>query len=157
MPDRSSTSPGRPARAVSLPVETDAVEATEALGRQIGTDLNSGDVLALYGDLGAGKTHFVKGICAAFGVPPEQVTSPTFTLVNEYDGAAFPIYHIDAYRLRSLDEFFELGYEEYLFGNGLCLIEWPEKVEPLLPPYTLRLRLTHLGGDRRRVDWLDEG
>jgi tRNA threonylcarbamoyladenosine biosynthesis protein TsaE len=108
--------------------------------------------VALYGDLGAGKTHLIKGICAALGVPEARVTSPTFTLVNEYAGDAFPIYHIDAYRIRHLDEFFELGYEDYFYGNGLCLIEWPEKVEPLLPAHTLRLQLTHLGGDRRLIE-----
>ncbi len=109
--------------------------------------------MALYGDLGTGKTHLVKGICTAYGVPEATVTSPTFTLVNEYAGEAFPIYHLDAYRIERLQEFFELGYEEYFFGDGLCLIEWPAHVEPLLPEHTLRLRLTHLGGNRRRIDF----
>ena len=135
-----------------LPVETSSVEETEALGRQLATHLGTGDVVALYGDLGTGKTHLVKGICAAYGVPEVAVTSPTFTLVNEYAGEAFPVYHLDAYRIERLQEFFELGYEEYFFGDGLCLIEWPAHVEPLLPEHTLCLRLTHLGGNRRRLE-----
>ena len=141
---------------VLLPTETDSTDATLALGRRLATHLEAGDVVALYGDLGAGKTHLVKGICAAHGVPVAAVTSPTFTLVNEYAGDAFSIYHLDAYRIERLQEFFELGYEEYFYGDGLCLIEWPAHVEPLLPEHTLRLRLTHLGGNRRRIDWEKE-
>ncbi len=135
-----------------LLAETDSPEATLAVGQQLAARLQPGDVVALYGDLGAGKTHLVKGICAAWGIPTEVVNSPTFTLVNVYDGRDFPVYHIDAYRLRHLDEFFELGYEDYFFGDGLCLIEWPERVEPLLPAHTQRLRLAHAGGTRRRIE-----
>ncbi len=134
-----------------LPAETPSAAATMALGRRLAAHLGPGDVVALYGDLGAGKTHLVKGICAALGVPEAAVTSPTFTLVNEYAGRDFPVYHLDAYRVRRIEEFFELGYEEYVYGEGLCLVEWPEKLEGLLPPHTLRLRLEHLGGDRRRI------
>lgn len=108
--------------------------------------------MALYGDLGAGKTHLVKGICAAAGIPRGAVTSPTFTLLHEYPGERYPIYHFDAYRIKRIEEFFELGYEDYFYGAGLCLVEWPEHVEALLPEYTLRLRLSHLGGDQRRID-----
>ena len=134
-----------------LPNETTSAAETEALGRRLARAFAPGDVVALYGDLGAGKTHLVKGIAAALGVPPMAVTSPTFTVVNEYAGADFPIYHLDAYRIEHLDELFELGYEDYFYGEGLCLIEWPEKVEPLLPPHTRRLRLTHAGHDRRHI------
>ncbi len=134
-----------------LPAETASPEETLALGRQLATTFEAGDVVALYGDLGAGKTHLVKGICAAFGLPPHIVSSPTFTLVNEYKTDAFPLYHIDAYRIKHVEEFFELGYEEYFYGDGLCLVEWPERVEALLPEHTLRLRLTHLGENRRRI------
>ncbi len=137
--------------ATLLPAETPSAAATMALGRRLAAHLGPGDVVALYGDLGAGKTHLVKGICAALGVPEAAVTSPTFTLVNEYAGRDFPVYHLDAYRVRRIEEFFELGYEEYVYGEGLCLVEWPEKLEGLLPPHTLRLRLEHLGGHLRRI------
>ncbi len=134
-----------------LPAETASAAETRALGARLAEALGPGLTVALFGDLGAGKTQLVKGIASAFGVPPETVNSPTFTLVNEYAGRDFPIYHIDAYRIRSVDEFFEFGYEDYFFGEGLCLIEWPERIAPLLPEDALRLRLTHLGGDRRRI------
>lgn len=140
-----------------FPAETASPEETMALGARLAARLQPGDVVALYGDLGAGKTHLVKGVCSAFGVPEAHVNSPTFTLVNEYSGNAFPIYHIDAYRIRRLDEFYELGYEDYFFGDGLCLVEWPERIEPLLPPATLRLRLSHQGESRRRVEEMVDG
>lgn len=134
-----------------LPVETAAPAETEALGGRLAGLLQPGDIVALYGDLGAGKTHLVRGICAALGISPEAVSSPTFTLVNAYEGGSCPVYHLDAYRIRHVDEFYEMGYEEYFFGDGLCLIEWPERVEALLPPDALRLRLRHLGADRREI------
>ncbi len=127
-----------------------------ALGERLAAHLEAGDVVALYGDLGAGKTHLVKGIARALGVPPETVSSPTFTIVHEYDGAV-PIYHMDAYRIERLDELYELGYEEYFYGEGICLVEWPARVEALLPDDAIRLRLTHLGGDRRRIESVREG
>ncbi|GIV57997.1 MAG: tRNA (adenosine(37)-N6)-threonylcarbamoyltransferase complex ATPase subunit type 1 TsaE [Bacteroidetes bacterium] len=137
--------------AALLPAETASPEETRALGTRLGAVLGPGDVVALYGDLGAGKTHLVKGIAAAHGVPGEAVSSPTFTLVNVYPGRTCPLYHLDAYRIRHLDELFEMGIDEYLYGDGLCLVEWPERLGPLLPEATLRLHLTHLGGDRRRI------
>ena len=136
-----------------LPAETSAPEETEALGAALAAALVPGDVLALYGDLGSGKTHLVKGLCTALGVPPEDVSSPTFALVHEYRGGDLPLYHIDAYRLETPDAFYELGYEDYVYGDGLCFVEWPERVDELLPAHALRLRLTHLGGNRRRIAW----
>jgi tRNA threonylcarbamoyladenosine biosynthesis protein TsaE len=124
---------------------------TRAIGGRLVDALGPGDVVALYGTLGAGKTQFVKGVCAALGIPEEQVHSPTFTLVNEYAGAAFPVYHFDAYRIERVNEFFELGYEEYFYGDGVCLIEWPERVEALLPEGTIRFHLVHLPGDKRQI------
>lgn len=127
-----------------------------ALGERLAAHLNPGDVVALYGDFGAGKTHLVKGIARALDVPPDAVHSPTFTIVHEYDGAV-PIYHMDAYRIEHPDELYELGYEEYFYGEGLCLIEWPARVEALLPDDALRLRLTHRGADRRLIEWMNGG
>jgi len=134
-----------------LPAETASPEETVALGRRLAERLAPGIVVALYGDLGAGKTHLAKGLCAGLGVAPDAVTSPTFTLVQEYAGR-LPVYHFDAYRIDRLAELYDLGYEEYFFGEGVTLVEWPERVEPLIPADALRLRLTHLGADRRQIE-----
>jgi tRNA threonylcarbamoyladenosine biosynthesis protein TsaE len=131
-----------------LPVETKSPAETRMLGRRLAPHLLSGDLVALYGNLGAGKTQLVKGICAGLGVPEDQVSSPTFTLVNEYNGSDFPIYHIDAYRIERIEEFFELGYEEYFYGDGLCIIEWPEHVASLLPLEAIRFMLRHTDAGR---------
>lgn len=134
-----------------LPAETASPAETVALGRRLAPRLQPGDVLALYGDLGAGKTHLVKGLCDGLGIAADAVSSPTFTIVNEYAGA-LPVYHFDAYRIERPDEFFELGYEAYFFGDGVTVIEWPERVEALIPEHAIRLRLSHAGEDRRRVE-----
>jgi tRNA threonylcarbamoyladenosine biosynthesis protein TsaE len=134
-----------------LPVDSSSPEATMDLGRRLGAHMQPGDIVALYGDLGAGKTHLVKGLCAAQGIDPAVVNSPTFTLVNEYDGRAFPLYHFDAYRLERIEQLYDIGYEDYFFGAGVCVIEWPERIEEALPPEAARLHLTHVGASRRRI------
>ncbi len=106
---------------------TSSFEESEALGKKIGNSLSAGDVLLLYGDLGAGKTTLVKGIASSFGIDPETVTSPTFVLVNEYVGTR-KIFHIDLYRLESSKEVSDIGIEEYFDKNGITIIEWPEKI-----------------------------
>ena len=108
---------------------------TIAVARGIARGLQRGDVLALCGDLGAGKTQFVKGIAAGLGYTGE-VTSPTFTLIHEYLGARVPLYHFDFYRLETETEALQLGLEEYLNGDGVCVIEWAEKFSALLPART---------------------
>lgn len=117
--------------------ETNAPEQTRALGRKIATELTEGAVLALVGDLGCGKTAFVKGVVDYFG-NGEDVTSPTFTLVNEYDGD-IPVYHFDVYRLEnpSVDECDWM--DDYLFGDGICLIEWADNIKEVLPENTIRV------------------
>ncbi len=135
----------------ALPLETESPEETSAFGAQLAALLQPGDVVALYGDLGAGKTHLAKGICGALGIPEAEVTSPTFTLINEYAGRCLTVYHFDAYRIRSEAEFYELGFEDYFYGDGICLVEWPERVASLLPEDCLRLRLSHGGDNRRRI------
>ncbi len=137
-----------------LPAETSSAAETEAVGARLAEYLEPQAIVALYGDLGAGKTHLVRGICTGLGVPPEAVSSPTFTIVNEYEGR-LPVYHFDAYRVKGPEEFFELGYEEYFYGDGICLIEWPERGEALLHDDTIRLRPLHLGEDRRRIERVD--
>lgn len=124
-----------------FPARTASAAETRRLGRAAAKQLRAGDVVGLYGTLGAGKTVFAQGLCEGLGLTAEQVTSPTFTMLREYDGGAWPVYHFDAYRIETPGEFFELGYEEYFFGNGICIVEWADRVEPLLPPETLRFRM----------------
>ena len=137
-----------------LPAETDAAEATVALGRQLAGALAPGAVLALGGEVGAGKTHLVKGIAAGLGVDPDDVTSPTFGLVQLYDGDV-PLVHIDLYRLERASDLDGIGFDEALDERAVCLVEWPELADDRLPTETVRLHLSHLGGDRRRIERVD--
>ena len=113
--------------------------------------LDAGAVLALYGDLGTGKTHLVKGLADGLGLSPSTVRSPTFTILHTYDEGRCPLHHFDAYRVQTPDEFVELGFEEYVHGDGITCIEWADRVEALLPPDALRLRLSHVGPRQRRI------
>ena len=105
---------------------------TAGLGGDLGRRLRPGDTVALYGELGTGKTRFIQGICKALGVN-EHVASPTFTIVNEYHTPECDIYHFDLYRVNSIAELRDLGFEEYVSGDGVCLIEWAEKAAAVLP------------------------
>lgn len=134
-----------------LPVVTGSPEETRLLASRLAKMLSPGDVVALYGDLGAGKTEFVRGACIALGISADDVSSPSFTIVNEYRGGSMPVYHFDAYRIKSPDEFFELGYQEYFNGDGICFVEWPEQIEKLLPHDAVRLRFVHKGPSERLI------
>lgn len=125
--------------------------ATIAYGHTLAATLRRGDVLALSGDLGAGKTHFVKGLAAGLGALV-SVTSPTFTLIHEYLGGRLPLYHFDLYRLDDADEALKIGLDEYLDGDGACVIEWAEKFPALLPPHTRWLRFTHRADGTREIE-----
>ncbi|AEE16973.1 tRNA (adenosine(37)-N6)-threonylcarbamoyltransferase complex ATPase subunit type 1 TsaE [Treponema brennaborense] len=118
---------------------TKTAEETIALGRRIGKKLKPGAVLAMEGTLAAGKTTITKGIAESLGVA-ETITSPTFTLVSEYEGNV-PLYHMDVYRLDSAEDFLNLGVEDMLYGKGVCIIEWSEKVRKELPTTTITVRL----------------
>ena len=107
---------------------TNSPEETERLGEMIAQRLCPGDVLAYYGDLGAGKTALTRGIARGLGIP-EQVTSPTYTIVNEYLSGRMPLFHFDMYRLSCADDLFDIGWEDYLERGGVCAVEWSENVE----------------------------
>jgi tRNA threonylcarbamoyladenosine biosynthesis protein TsaE len=128
-----------------------SIEETSAFGRSIASTLRRGDVLALCGELGAGKTHFVKGVAAGLGAGA-IVTSPTFTLIHEYTGGRLPLFHFDFYRLENETEAIGIGLEEYLDGEGACAIEWAEKFPALLPPGTRWFRFTLGAGDARSIE-----
>ena len=105
---------------------------TENIAKAFSKELKTGDVVCLNGDLGTGKTAFVQGLVKALGYA-EPISSPTFTIVNCYEGARLPIYHFDVYRIEDSDEMYEIGYEEYVYGDGISLIEWSEKIKDILP------------------------
>ena len=123
-------------------VVTHSANETLELGKEFAAGLQRSDIVALYGDLGSGKTQFAKGVCLGLGIHG-HVVSPSFTILNEYIEGKYPVYHFDFYRLRSLSELAEFGFEEYLFGDGICLLEWANIVEPTLPPnrYDVTLEL----------------
>lgn len=105
---------------------------TYQLGYRMGVQAQKGDLFCLSGDLGVGKTVFTQGFAKGLGIE-EPVSSPTFTIIQEYDGGRLPFYHFDVYRIADPDEMEEIGYEDYFYGNGVCLIEWAELIEELLP------------------------
>ncbi len=96
-------------------------------------------VVTFYGEMGAGKTTFIRALVEAFGVNPEEANSPSFSIINEYDSPRGAIYHFDLYRLDSLEEAMDIGVEEYLYSGSLCLLEWPERIEPLIPDDAMRI------------------
>jgi len=124
-------------------------EDTAALGQALAAHLPSGAVVALCGTLGAGKTRLVQAVAAAAGVAPGEVLSPTFVLVQQYQGRV-PIYHFDAYRVADDDEFLALGPEEYFEGGGWSLVEWADRVEACLPHQRVEIRIESLGESERR-------
>ena len=128
-----------------------SAEQTWEMARFIGEKLREGDVLALSGELGSGKTCFTGGLARGLGVDEKyQITSPTFTLINEYPGRC-KLYHFDVYRLNSYTEFEDLGYEEYFCGDGIVVIEWAEKIVQILPADTFFISFKYLDENRRKI------
>jgi tRNA threonylcarbamoyladenosine biosynthesis protein TsaE len=127
---------------------------SETLGLAAGLarTLGPGDVVALIGDLGAGKTVFAKGVAGALGVCG-AVTSPTFTLIQEYRGS-IPLYHMDLYRLRDIKEILDIGAEDYFYGDGVCLIEWAEKLGDRIPDHAVVVTISHLDDRSREIEIL---
>lgn len=114
---------------------------TRHIAREIAKELEPGDVLCMYGDLGAGKTAFVQGLAQGLGIIDVAVTSPTFTILNEYCGK-LPLYHFDVYRIADPDEMYEIGYDEYVYGDGICVIEWPQLIDEILPRKRYNITIT---------------
>lgn len=132
---------------------TRSAEETIELGKKIGALLQKGDIIALQGTLAAGKTTITKGIALALGVQ-DEITSPTFCLISEYEGK-IPLYHMDVYRLDGGEDFINLGAEDLIYGNGVSLIEWSEKVMDELPKKTIILKLEAIEGTTERTITLD--
>jgi tRNA threonylcarbamoyladenosine biosynthesis protein TsaE len=129
--------------------QTRSAEETEALGARFAESLGPGDVVALTGELGAGKTCFTQGLARGLGVARRAV-SPTFVLVNEYRGRV-PVHHVDAYRTESLAELLDLGLEEMFAGDGVTIVEWADKLLPLLPAHTVHVHIEGVGDEPRVV------
>ena len=123
---------------------------TEALGEALVERLSPGAVVAFTGDLGAGKTAFVRGMAKGLDIP-QRVTSPTFTIVNEYEGGRLPLFHFDLYRLGSSDELFDIGWEDFLRRGGICAVEWSENVADALEPDTIFIDIRRGDGPEDRV------
>jgi len=122
-----------------IKITTGSAEETVALGRKLGNILEGGDTLCLNGDLGTGKTAFTGGIAKALNIGG-YITSPTFTIVNEYKGR-LPLYHFDVYRIANPDEMFETGFDEYIGGDGIVVIEWADQIRDILPPERIEVYL----------------
>ncbi len=131
-----------------MTVITKSPEQTELLGKKLAELLRPGDVIAYYGDLGAGKTAFTRGLAAGLGIR-EAVTSPTYTIVNEYLSGRMPLFHFDMYRLSSSEELFDIGWEDYLARGGVCAVEWSENVADAL---TDAISIT-IEKDLAQLDW----
>ncbi|RKU20899.1 tRNA (adenosine(37)-N6)-threonylcarbamoyltransferase complex ATPase subunit type 1 TsaE [Candidatus Poribacteria bacterium] len=132
--------------------KSESPEETQSLGKKIGKTLQQGDVIALIGDLGTGKTCLTQGIARGAGIAPDEiVSSPSYILINEYNGKV-PIYHIDLYRLENSEEIAELGLSEYVEGDGICIIEWAERMAEALPDTCIKIRITLTSGDTAHTD-----
>ena len=123
---------------------------TEALGERLGSLLPPGAVVAYQGGLGMGKTAFTRGLARGLGYKG-RVTSPTFTIVNEYEGGRLPLFHFDMYRLEDADALFDIGWEDYLDRSGVCAVEWSEQVAEAMPPDTVYVTLTRGDADKDRI------
>lgn len=134
-------------------IETNSEKETFELGKKIGRQAKAGEIYTLDGDLGVGKTIFTKGVAAGLGIE-EPVSSPTFTIVQIYEEGRMPFYHFDVYRIGDPEEMEEIGYEDYFFGEGVCMIEWANLIEELLPEHVIRVKIEkdlEKGFDYRKI------
>lgn len=129
---------------------TNSPAETEALGQRLAETLQPGDVIAYTGDLGAGKTAFTRGLARGLGIT-ERITSPTFTIVNEYLGGRLPLFHFDMYRLRDADDLFDIGWEDFLRRGGICAVEWSENIRDALDEDTLLVDIRRGVTDGQRI------
>jgi len=137
-----------------MEIRIDSLEDISEAAKRFVTAMGEADVFAFYGKMGAGKTTFIKAVCEELGVE-DVITSPTFSIVNEYrsDTTGELIYHFDFYRIKKLEEVYDMGYEDYFYSGALCFIEWPELIEELLPDDAVRVFITESDDGRRKVEF----
>ena len=134
-------------------IETNSEKETFELGKKIGENAKAGQIYTLTGDLGVGKTVFTQGLAAGLGIT-EPVNSPTFTIIQEYETGRMPFYHFDVYRIGDIEEMEEIGYDDYFYGNGICLIEWANLIEEILPEHIIEITIEknlERGFDYRKI------
>ena len=136
-----------------MKIKIDSLDNIHVAAKEFIANMGTGKVFAFYGKMGAGKTTFIKAICEELGVN-DVITSPTFAIVNEYtaDNDA-PIYHFDFYRIKKLEEVYDMGYEDYFYGGNLCLLEWPELIEDILPEDVTKVTITEQEDRTRLVEF----
>lgn len=133
-----------------MEIISDSAQKTLAIGKRFAANLKKGDIVCLFGDLGSGKTVLTKGISSGLGVDKDKVSSPTFVILRQYEGK-FMLYHFDLYRLSRPEDILDLGYEEYLFDEGISVIEWADRLGRLLPREFLKIQLLVEGKDKRKL------
>jgi len=136
---------------------TDSPKETTGIGKKIGRKLKPGDIICLFGDLGSGKTVLAKGIAVGLGVDRKKVISPSFVLMRQHLSGSIPLYHFDLYRLKSCEDILAIGYEDYLFAQGVSVIEWADRLKYLLPKQFLKIELRVAGASRRTLEFIPEG
>ena len=135
-----------------MKIKIDSLDNIHAAAKQFVDNMGTSKVFAFYGKMGAGKTTFIKAICEVFGVD-DVITSPTFAIVNEYTAASgTPIYHFDFYRIKKIEEVYDMGYEDYFYSINLCILEWPELIENLLPGDAVRVTIREEEDGTRTVE-----
>lgn len=136
-----------------MKITISSLDAINDAAKQFVAAMGNNRVFAFYGKMGAGKTTFIKALCTQLGVD-DVITSPTFAIVNEYTaGDGSPIYHFDFYRIKKLDEVYDMGYEDYFYNGGLCLIEWPELIETLLPEDAVEVHIAEQPDGTRTIEF----
>lgn len=136
-----------------MKITISSLDAINEAAKQFVGAMGNNRVFAFYGKMGAGKTTFIKALCTELGVD-DVITSPTFAIVNEYTaGDGSPIYHFDFYRIKKLDEVYDMGYEDYFYNGGLCLIEWPELIETLLPEDAVEVHIAEQPDGTRTIEF----
>lgn len=141
---------------MAMNILSNSPNETKQIGQRFGRRLKKGDVVALIGELGAGKTCFIQGVMKGLDVLRKDITSPTFVLMNIYKGKV-PVYHFDMYRINNLKEVEELGYEEYFYGGGVAVIEWADRIKKLLPKKCIKIYMKIAGDKKREIKIEDSG